>query len=300
MNDDRNLKTVRDFIRFAVTTFEGSAAAYGQGTQSAFDEACFLVLRALSLPLNSLDFFADASVSQGEREKITHYIDRRAKQHIPASYLLNEAWLRDYKFFVNESVLIPRSHISDIIFDQIDAWLPPQNNINQVLDLCTGSGCLAILAAERFPEAAVTCSDLSAEAIEVAQKNINDYELNTQISAVQSDLFENIGGKFDLIISNPPYVDQKSMQQLPPEFKHEPHIALDGGDDGTDLACKILQSAPAYLNEEGILIMEVGRDREALERRFPELAFTWIETQSGRDFVFLLTRADLASGLRSV
>jgi ribosomal protein L3 glutamine methyltransferase len=300
MNDDRNLKTIRDFIRFAVTTFEGSAAAYGQGTQSAFDEACFLVLRALSLPLNSLDFFADASVSQGEREKITHYIDRRAKQHIPASYLLNEAWLRDYKFFVNESVLIPRSHISDIIFDQIDAWLPLQNNINQVLDLCTGSGCLAILAAERFPEAAVTCSDLSAEALEVAQKNINDYELNTQISAVQSDLFENIEGKFDLIISNPPYVDQKSMQQLPPEFKHEPHIALHGGDDGTDLACKIIQSAPAYLNKEGILIMEVGRDREALERRFPELAFTWIETQSGRDFVFLLTRADLASGLRSV
>lgn len=300
MSEDQDLKTIRDFIRFAVTTLEGSAAAYGQGTESAFDEACFLVLRALSLPLNSLDFFADASVTQGEREKITHYIDRRAKQHIPASYLLNEAWLRDYKFFVNESVLIPRSHISDIIFDQIDAWLPPQSDINQVLDLCTGSGCLAILAAERFPVATVTCSDLSAEALEVARKNINDYELNTQISAVQSDLFENIEGKFDLIISNPPYVDQKSLQQLPPEFKHEPHIALHGGDDGTDLACKIIQSAPAYLNEEGILIMEVGRDREALERRFPELAFTWIETQSGRDFVFLLTRADLASGLRSV
>ena len=300
MNDDRNLRTIRDFIRFAVTTLEGSAATYGQGTESAFDEACFLVLRALSLPLNSLDFFADASVTQAEREKIIYYIDRRAKQRIPSSYLLNEAWLRDYKFFVDKSVLIPRSHISDIIFDQIDAWFPPQSDINQILDLCTGSGCLAILAAERFPEATVTCSDLSAEAIEVAQKNINDYELNTQISAVQSDLFENVEGKFDLIISNPPYVDQKSMEQLPPEFKHEPHIALHGGDDGTDLLSQIIEAAPAYLNDEGILIMEVGRDREALERRFPKLAFTWIETQSGRDFVFLLTRADLESGLRSV
>ena len=300
MSDDQDLKTIRDLIRFAITTLEGSAAAYGQGTESAFDEACFLVLRALSLPLNSLDFFADASVTRDEREKIIYYIDQRAKQHIPASYLLNEAWLRDYKFFVNESVLIPRSHLSDIIFDQIDAWLPPQSDVGQVLDLCTGSGCLAILAAEQFPEATITCSDLSAEALQVAQKNINDYELNTQISAVESDLFENIEGKFDLIISNPPYVDQKSMDQLPPEFKYEPQIALHGGDDGTDLVCQIIQSAPAYLNEEGILIMEVGRDREVLERRFPELTFTWIETQSGRDFVFLLTLADLESGLRSV
>ncbi|MDA1331863.1 MAG: 50S ribosomal protein L3 N(5)-glutamine methyltransferase [Proteobacteria bacterium] len=297
MVNENNLSTIRDLIRHATTTFAEHKVHLGQGTETHFDEACFLVLRTLSLPLNSLDIFLDATLTPPEILKTLQHIERRTKNKVPAAYILNEAWLRDYKFYVNEDVLIPRSHIADLLFDQVDVWITNHDSVKQVLDLCTGSGCLAILAAHQFPNAKVAASDLSKAALSICAANIESYELADQITCIQSDLFSDINQQFDLIISNPPYVDQKSIDKLPPEFQMEPKIALAGGEEGIDLVQQIIREAPAYLAPNGILISEVGRNRAAIEAKFPKVPFTWIETQSGRDFVFLLSRKDLCIGL---
>jgi len=249
------------------------------------------------LPLNSLDIFLDAKLTSTEIDLLRKNINLRAQDRIPASYILQEAWLREYKFYVNEDVLIPRSHIADLLFDQMDVWISSPTSINNVLDLCTGSGCLAILAALQFEEATIYASDISKAALSVCTKNIEAYDLNNRVIPMQSDLFSDIDEKFDLIISNPPYVEQKLMDDLPIEFVKEPQIALAGGEKGIDLVQKIILEAPSHLNTNGILIMEVGRDREAVETQFPQIPFTWIETQAGRDFVLFATREDLCLGL---
>ena len=294
---DENLLTIRDLIRYATTSFAEQDIGLGQGTETHFDEACFLILRSLSLPLNSLDIFLDAKLTSTEIDLLRKNINLRARDRIPASYILQEAWLREYKFYVNEDVLIPRSHIADLLFDQIDVWIRSPISINKVLDLCTGSGCLAILAALQFEEATIYASDISKAALSVCTKNIEAYDLNNRVIPMQSDLFSDIDEKFDLIISNPPYVEQKLMDDLPIEFVKEPQIALAGGEKGIDLVQKIIREAPSHLNTNGILIMEVGRDREAVETEFPQIPFTWIETQAGRDFVLFATREDLCLGL---
>lgn len=294
---DENLLTIRDLIRYATTSFAEQDIGLGQGTETHFDEACFLILRSLSLPLNSLDIFLDAKLTSTEIDLLRKNINLRAQDRIPASYILQEAWLREYKFYVNEDVLIPRSHIADLLFDQMDVWISSPISINKVLDLCTGSGCLAILAALQFEEATIYASDISKAALSVCTKNIEAYDLNNRVIPMQSDLFSDIDEKFDLIISNPPYVEQKLMDGLPIEFVKEPQIALAGGEKGIDLIQKIIREAPSHLNTNGILIMEVGRDREAVETQFPQTPFTWIETQAGRDFVLFATREDLCLGL---
>jgi len=294
---DENLLTIRDLIRYATTSFAEQDIGLGQGTETHFDEACFLILRSLSLPLNSLDIFLDAKLTSTEIDLLRKNINLRAQDRIPASYILQEAWLREYKFYVNEDVLIPRSHIADLLFDQIDVWISNPTSINKVLDLCTGSGCLAILAALQFEEATIYASDISKAALSVCTKNIEAYDLNNRVIPMQSDLFSDIDEKFDLIISNPPYVEHKLMDGLPIEFVKEPQIALAGGEKGIDLVQKIIREAPSHLNTNGILIMEVGRDREAVETQLPQIPFTWIETQAGRDFVLFATREDLCLGL---
>jgi len=286
-------KTIRDVLRHAVSEFERSNVSLGQGTQSAFDEAAFLVLRTLNLPPDLLEPFLDANLTSDEIELVLRNIALRSRDKIPAPYILNEAWLRDYKFYVDERVLIPRSHIADILMDQIDTWIPDPENINCALDLCTGSGCLAILLAEVFGAASVDAIDISKDALAVAQKNITNYNLQDRIKLIEGDLLTGTQKQYDLIISNPPYVDAAAMKGLPEEFQKEPALALAGGDEGIDLVRRIIEKAPTNLTNDGLLIVEVGRDRVALEEAFPNIPFTWVTTQASEDSVFLLTREDL-------
>ncbi len=286
-------KTIRDVLRHAVSEFERSDVSLGQGTQSAFDEAAFLVLRTLNLPPDLLEPFLDANLTNDEIELVLRNIALRSRDKIPAPYILNEAWLRDYKFYVDERVLIPRSHIADILLDQIDTWIPDPENINCALDLCTGSGCLAILLAEVFGAASVDAIDISEDALAVAQKNITNYNLQDRIKLIEGDLLTGTQKQYDLIISNPPYVDATAMKGLPEEFQKEPALALAGGDQGIDLVRQIIEKAPTNLTNDGLLIVEVGRDRVALEEAFPNIPFTWVTTQASEDSVFLLTREDL-------
>lgn len=286
-------KTIRDVLRHAVSEFERSDVSLGQGTQSAFDEAAFLVLRTLNLPPDLLEPFLDANLTSDEIELVLRNIALRSRDKIPAPYILNEAWLRDYKFYVDERVLIPRSHIADILMDQIDTWIPDPENINCALDLCTGSGCLAILLAEVFGAASVDAIDISEDALAVAQTNITNYNLQDRIKLIEGDLLTGTQKQYDLIISNPPYVDATAMKGLPEEFQKEPALALAGGDQGIDLVRQIIEKAPTNLTNDGLLIVEVGRDRVALEEAFPSIPFTWVTTQASEDSVFLLTREDL-------
>jgi ribosomal protein L3 glutamine methyltransferase len=286
-------KTIRDVLRHAVSEFERSDVSLGQGTQSAFDEAAFLVLRTLNLPPDLLEPFLDANLTNDEIELVLRNIALRSRDKIPAPYILNEAWLRDYKFYVDERALIPRSHIADILLDQIDTWIPDPENINCALDLCTGSGCLAILLAEVFGAASVDAIDISEDALAVAQKNITNYNLQDRIKLIEGDLLTGAQKQYDLIISNPPYVDAAAMKGLPEEFQKEPALALAGGDQGIDLVRQIIEKAPTNLTNDGLLIVEVGRDRVALEEAFPSIPFTWVTTQASEDSVFLLTREDL-------
>ena len=286
-------KTIRDVLRHAVSEFERSDVSLGQGTQSAFDEAAFLVLRTLNLPPDLLEPFLDANLTNDEIDLVLRNIALRSRDKVPVPYILNEAWLRDYKFYVDERVLIPRSHIADILLDQIDTWIPDPENINCALDLCTGSGCLAILLAEVFGEASVDAIDISEDALAVAQKNITNYNLHDRIKLIEGDLLTGNQKQYDLIISNPPYVDAEAMKGLPEEFRKEPALALAGGNEGIDLVRQIIEKAPTNLTNEGLLIVEVGRDRVALEKAFPNIPFTWVMTQASEDSVFLLTREDL-------
>jgi len=286
-------KTIRDVLRHAVSEFERSDVSLGQGTQSAFDEAAFLVLRTLNLPPDLLEPFLDANLTNDEIDLVLRNIALRSRDKIPAPYILNEAWLRNYKFYVDERVLIPRSHIADILLDQIDTWIPDPENINCALDLCTGSGCLAIILAEVFDKASVDAIDISGEALAVAQKNITNYNLHDRIKLIEGDLLTGNQKQYDLIISNPPYVDAEAMKGLPEEFQKEPALALAGGDEGIDLVRQIIEKAPTNLTNDGLLIVEVGRDRVALEKAFPNIPFTWVTTQASEDSVFLLTREDL-------
>jgi ribosomal protein L3 glutamine methyltransferase len=286
-------KTIRDVLRHAVSEFERSNVSLGQGTQSAFDEAAFLVLRTLNLPPDLLEPFLDANLTNDEIDLVLRNIALRSRDKVPVPYILNEAWLRDYKFYVDERVLIPRSHIADILLDQIDTWIPDPENINCALDLCTGSGCLAIILAEVFDEASVDAIDISEDALAVAQKNITNYNLQDRIKLIKGDLLTGNQKQYDLIISNPPYVDAEAMKGLPEEFRKEPALALAGGNEGIDLVRQIIEKAPTNLTNEGLLIVEVGRDRVALEKAFPNIPFTWVMTQASEDSVFLLTREDL-------
>ncbi|SDA22474.1 [LSU ribosomal protein L3P]-glutamine N5-methyltransferase [Nitrosospira sp. Nsp18] len=288
------LQTVRDLLRFAVSRFNDAGLFFGHGSTSAYDEAVYLVLHTLHLPLDQLEPFLDARLTSVELDQVLGILRRRATEKIPAAYLTNEAWLGDFSFYVDERAIVPRSFIAELLQEQLAPWIEEPGNIHSALDLCTGSGCLAVLLAHAFENAAIDAADISHEALQVAQKNVSDYDLEHRISLVRSDLFAALAGRrYDLIISNPPYVSAKSMATLPEEYCHEPRSALASGEDGLEATRAILLQASDYLTDRGILIVEIGHNRQALEQAFPLTPFTWLETSAGDEFVFLLRRDQL-------
>lgn len=290
------LSTLRDLMRFAVSRFTEADLFFGHGTDNAWDEAAYLLLHTLHLPIDRLDPFMDARLTSDERATALKVIARRISARVPAAYLTNEAWLGDCCFYVDERVIVPRSHIAELLREQLSPWVDDPWAVGKVLDLCTGSGCLAILAAHAFPEATVDAVDLSPDALAVARRNVNDYDLGARLQLIQSDAFAGLEGKtYDVIISNPPYVNAESMATLPEEYRREPELALASGEDGLDFVRIILREASQYLNPEGVLIVEIGNNRDALEMAFPETTFTWLDTTAGDQFVFMLRREDLST-----
>lgn len=291
------LVTVRDWLRYAVTRFNRAGIFCGHGVTDVFDEAAWLILSSLALPLERLDPFLDACIPSDERQALFDNIERRAVERIPTAYLVNEAWLGQYRFHVDERVIVPRSFFAELLDDGFSPWVEDPQTVTSALDLCTGSGCLAILMAQAFPNADVVAIDLSEDALAVARRNVDDYGLNDQIELVHSDLFDAIGDRrFDLIISNPPYVTADAMAALPPEYLHEPHMALAAGEDGLDIVRRLIAEAATHLHPEGILAVEIGHNRDLVENAFPDLPFSWLSTEGGEDMVFLLKREDLPGG----
>ncbi len=294
------LFTIRDWLRFTVSQFEASDIFFGHGTDNSYDEAVWLVMSALHLPHDTLHNFLDAVITETERKHLAHLIEQRITKRTPTAYLLREAWLRGFKFYVDERVIVPRSFIAELLdFNEegehgLQPWIEHPELINSAADICTGSGCLGILLANAFPDAAIDVVDISADAIAVCNINIANYGLQDQVTAIQSDMFAALKGKkYDLIISNPPYVDAPSMAKLPTEYRNEPQIALGSGLAGLDHTHTILREAAKYLNDEGILVVEIGHNRDALEAAYPEVEFTWLEVAAGNQFVFLLTKEQL-------
>jgi ribosomal protein L3 glutamine methyltransferase len=285
------LRTVRDLIRFGCSRFNQAQLAYGQGTDNAFDEAVYLTLWALHLPIDKLEPFLDARVTRPELKTVLELFERRITTRQPAPYLTHEAWQLGCKFFVDERVLIPRSFIGELLAQQLAPWVPDPWAVNHVLDLCTGSGVIAIQAALAFENAAVDAADISAGALEVAARNVNDYGLGERVKPIQSDLFAGLKKRrYDLILSNPPYVNAQSMAALPPEFAHEPALALAGGTDGMDIVRQILAGAAQRLTAHGMLVLEIGHERGYFEAAFGALEVTWLSVSAGDDQVLLCTR----------
>ncbi len=288
------LFTVRDYIRYAVSRFNAAGLFFGHGNDNAWDEAVYLTLHTLNLPLDRLEPFLDARLLPHEREQLLDIYTRRCQDRLPAAYLTHEAWLGEHRFYVDDRVIVPRSFIAELLDEQLAPWIDDPWSIESALDLCTGSGCLAILTALAFPNAEVAAVDLSPEAIAVAERNVADYRLSDRIELIHSDAFKNLAGrKFDLIVSNPPYVNAESVARLPPEYLHEPELALGSGEDGLDFTRIILREAKKHLTDNGILIVEIGHNRDPLEAAYPTLPFTWLDTAAGDEYVFLLHAADL-------
>ncbi len=288
------LKTVRDCLRFAVSRFNEAGIFFGHGSDNAYDEAAYLILHTLHLPPDRLDPFLDAALTPQELRSVLDILEQRVKKRVPASYLTHEAWLAGHSFYVDERVIVPRSFIAELLDEQFVPWIGDPDAIHRVLDLCTGSGCLAILAARAFENADVDAADISSDALDVARRNVADYHMEDRVHLIESDLFAKLAGrKYDLIISNPPYVDAASVTALPQEYRHEPSLALGSGQDGLDVTRRILAGAAQFLEPGGVLAVEIGHNRDALEAAFPQLPFTWLEVAAGNDFVFLLHREDL-------
>ncbi len=291
------LHTIRDLLRFAVSQFNKAGLHFGHGSATAYDEAAYLILKTLYLPLDQLEPFLDARLTDSECKQVLDMIERRVTDRIPVAYLTHEAWLGEFNFYVDERVIIPRSFIAELLQTQLAPWITEPDHVTDALDLCTGSGCLAILMAHAFENAQINAADISAQALAVAHKNVQDYGLEQRIELIESDLFSALTEKrYDLIISNPPYVNAESMQQLPQEYRHEPEKALASGDDGLDATRKILQQAARHLADDGILVVEIGHNRAELEQAYPKVPFTWLETSAGDEFVFLLQREQLPNG----
>ncbi|MCM1512582.1 MAG: 50S ribosomal protein L3 N(5)-glutamine methyltransferase [Oxalobacter formigenes] len=286
--------TIRDMIRLAVTGFNRAHLFFGHGNDNAFDEAAYLVLSSLSLPLDKLEPLLDAKLTAEETARIRTLIERRITERIPAAYLTSEAWLQGYRFYVDPRALIPRSFIAELITEQFAPWIEDPESPCRILELCTGSGCLAIMLADVFPNAIIDAVDLSKEALEVARINIAEYRMEERINLIQSDLYQAIPEKtYDLIITNPPYVNSRSMQKLPPEYRHEPQMALEGGADGMNLVKPIVSGAGQYLTENGLLIVEIGNEARHAQAALPELELTWLSTSGGDDRVFLVEASQL-------
>ena len=287
-------RSLRDLMRHAVTRFNTEGLFFGHGSNNAFDEAAYLLLHRLKLPLDTLDPFLDASLQPQEIEALLTLIEQRCSERLPAAYLTNEAHLGDYRFYVDQRVIVPRSFIAELIPEQFQPWITDPWGVTEVLDLCTGSGCLAIMLADAFPHARIDAIDLSPEALEVARRNVDDYQLQERVCLYESDLYAKLPAKqYDLIISNPPYVNSQSMNFLPAEYRAEPRMALAGGTDGMDIVRRIVAGAKERLKRNGVLVIEIGNEYAHAEEAFPALELTWLSTSAGDGSVFLLTAGQL-------
>ena len=288
------LATLRDLLRFAVSRFNEAQLFFGHGSDNAWDEAAYLLLHTLHLPLDRLEPFLDARLTSDERAGLLRIIERRISERLPVAYLTNEAWLGEYRFYVDQRVIVPRSFIAELLREQLAPWIDDPEAVGAVLDLCTGSACLAIIAAHAFPAARIDAVDISPDALAVARHNVEDYDLATRIRLVEGDLFAGLKQRrYDLIIANPPYVKASSMATLPDEYRREPELALASGEDGLDLTRAILAGAQKHLKANGLLVVEIGHNREELEAAFPTTPFTWLDTSAGDQYVFLLHRDEL-------
>ncbi|HEU0062803.1 MAG TPA: 50S ribosomal protein L3 N(5)-glutamine methyltransferase [Hyphomicrobiaceae bacterium] len=293
---DRQFKTVRDWLRYAVSRFRAADLSYGHGTTNAVDEAAYLILHTLHLPIDQLEPWLDAQLLPSERRALAKVIETRISTRKPASYLTNEAWIQGHSFYVDERVIVPRSYIGELLAGRLAEIVRDPDAIGHALDLCTGSGCLAILAAIAFPNASIDASDVSASALDVARRNVLDYGLEQRIKLLQSDLFAALSGRrYDLVLANPPYVREDVVAAFPPEHAAEPRLAHAGGVDGLECVRRILAVAADHLSAAGILVVEVGSGRARLERQFPRLPFLWLDTANSEGEVFALTAAELAA-----
>ena len=293
------LTTIRDFWRFAISSFQAAGLSYGHGTSTAVDDAAFLILDSLDLPIDVLDPFLDARLTTAERQLLAERIHARVTTRKPSAYLTGRSYIQGIRFHVDERVIVPRSFIGEILFaeysgNQDSLFLPDPYSVERVADICTGSGCLAILAAKIFPQAVVDAVDLSSDALEVAKLNVAEHELGDRLALHHGSLFAPLKGRrYDLIITNPPYVDHDEMDALPEEYRREPAMALDGGPDGLDLVRDLLAQAPKHLNPGGGMLCEMGTGREELESEFPDLEFLWLDTEESEGEVFWISASSL-------
>ncbi|MGF1547937.1 MAG: 50S ribosomal protein L3 N(5)-glutamine methyltransferase [Thiotrichales bacterium] len=289
----KELRTLRDCIRWGASRFAEAGLSYGHGTDNAIDEAAYLVLNALALPPDLNGIYHNCRLTRGEREAVIERLVERIETRKPGAYLTGEAWFMGLRFHVNEAVLIPRSPIAELIERRFEPWVQP-DLAAQILDLCTGSGCIGIACAYAFPDATITLSDVSEAALAVARENIALHHLEDRVSALRSDVFDTLPPqRYDLIVANPPYVNAPDMAALSEEFRHEPELGLAAGADGLDIVRRILGDASRYLTPDGILVVEVGNSAEALVEAYPELPFLWLEFERGGHGVFLLTAESL-------
>lgn len=289
-----DLHTLRDWLRWAISRFNEAGLSFGHGCDNAHDEAAWLILHTLHLPIDQLEPWLDTRLSRDERLAVLEILQQRISRRVPAAYLTHEAWLGDFRFYVDERVIVPRSYFAELLENGFAPWIEDPDTVTDALDLCTGSACLAIIMAHTFPNAQVDAVDISPDALAVAHRNIADYGLEDVVCAIESDLFAGLGGKqYDLIISNPPYVTTESMQALPPEYCHEPALALAAGADGLDIVRRILAEAKAHLKPGGVLAVEVGHNRDLVEAAFPQLDAIWLDAEGGDEKIFLLTREQL-------
>jgi len=288
------LVTLRDWLRYAVSRFGEARLFFGHGCDNAVDEAAWLILHTLHLPRDQLDPFLDARLTHTERDAVLDIIEQRVTQRLPAAYLTHEAWLGGFCFYVDSRVIVPRSYFAELLDTAMAPWIQDPEQVDSALDLCTGSGCLAILMAHAYPNASIDAVDISADALAVAARNVADYHLEARIRLVASDLFSELAGRrYRLIVCNPPYVTGPAMRKLPPEYLHEPGLALAAGEDGLALVRHILAVAHHHLEAQGLLAVEIGHNREIVEQAFPQLEFTWVDTASGEGKIFILTREQL-------
>ncbi|MBG9386878.1 50S ribosomal protein L3 N(5)-glutamine methyltransferase [Caenimonas aquaedulcis] len=286
--------TLIELVETGTARLEAAGVAFGHGTTNAFDEAAWLVLWQLGLPIDDLEGAADMAVSPQQEDSVAELIEERIATRKPAAYLTREAWLQGVPFYVDERAIVPRSFIAELLADgTIDAWLSDETK--RVLDLCTGNGSLAVLAALTYPDVQVDGADISPEALEVARINVEKHGVQDRVRLVESDGFASLSGLYDLILCNPPYVNAQSMAQLPEEYRAEPELALAGGPDGMDFIRAMLRDAPARMTDNAVLVLEIGNEREHFEAAFPALEVAWLETSAGEDQVLLVTREALAA-----
>lgn len=288
----QELVTIRDYIRWGYSLFNGAQLYYGHGTDNSWDEAVHLVLSALHLPPDVSPDLMNAILTTVERRNLCELITRRINERVPAPYLTHEAWFAGLPFYVDKRVIIPRSPIAELIEKGFSPWLD-NNDIHDILDLCTGSGCIAVACALEFPDSKVDAVDISQDALAVAQINVKKHHVQSQVNLIQSDLFDKLEGPYDLIVSNPPYVSSDEYETLPREFRHEPQIALKAPELGLEVVTRILRNAAKFLRPKGLLVVEVGNSQDALLNKYPQLPYVWLDFERGGEGIFLLTTEDL-------